>query len=113
MATTLPFSISSARSTWRRCAQPHDDPPAKVDAGLSPAQLRAKAIVELEAEFAQLSAKVRVEPNPKAACAAVLPHGERGAIAIWLRERLERDHPTFLDVPARWLREGATNGDPR
>jgi hypothetical protein len=31
-------------------------------------------------------------------------HDDRGEIPTWFRERIERDHPTFLDLPKTWLR---------
>jgi hypothetical protein len=39
-----------------------------------------------------------------------VPHTDREAIPAWLRERIARDHPGFLDVPTQWLREGAAAG---
>lgn len=31
------------------------------------------------------------------------PHADHAAIPAWLRERVLREHPDFLDVPRRWL----------
>ncbi len=35
-----------------------------------------------------------------------LPHTDLDAIPVWLRERLAREHPTFLQLPGAWLRAG-------
>ncbi len=37
-----------------------------------------------------------------------VPHADLDAIPTWLRERLARDHPTFLDLPKTWRREDPT-----
>jgi hypothetical protein len=37
-------------------------------------------------------------------------HTEREAIPACLRERIGRDHPTFVDLASRWLGEGAAPG---
>lgn len=39
------------------------------------------------------------------------PHDALDAIPAWLRDRIERDHPTFLDVPRRWLADGGPARD--
>ena len=39
-----------------------------------------------------------------------VPHTDREAIPAWLRARIARDHPGFLDVATQWLREGAAAG---
>jgi hypothetical protein len=41
-----------------------------------------------------------------------VPHTDREAIPPWLRERIARDHPGFLDVTTRWLRDGAAGVSP-
>jgi hypothetical protein len=30
------------------------------------------------------------------------PHTDLGAIPLWMRERIAKDHPTFMDVPKQW-----------
>ena len=39
-----------------------------------------------------------------------LPHTDGEAIPAWLRSRIARDHPGFLDVTTQWLRDGAAPG---
>ena len=39
-----------------------------------------------------------------------LPYTEIDAIPSWLRARIARDHPGFLDVTTQWLRDGAVSG---
>jgi hypothetical protein len=39
-----------------------------------------------------------------------LPDTDREAIPAWLRSRIARDHPGFLDVTTQWRREGAAAG---
>jgi hypothetical protein len=41
------------------------------------------------------------------------PHTDVDAIPGWLRARIARDHPGFLDVMTRWLREGAATDGTR
>ena len=39
-----------------------------------------------------------------------LPHTKIDAIPSWLRTRIARDHPGFLDVTTKWLHDGVVSG---
>lgn len=80
-----PFYMAPLRS------EPLEDAPAKADAGLTPAQMRAKVLVELEAEFSQMSEKLRKQSNPATACASAK------AMAARTEELTDRVHRGYDD----------------